>query len=267
LKNTSIKQKLINIIGVDRINRLKSFFRKEKEDDPEVIRLRREFYLQFMKPGDTYFDVGANYGNRITPIVNENIRVVAIEPQGKCVRFLRKKFKSRITVVPKGAGQKIEEREFYISNASTLSTFSKDWIDSIKKSGRFANYQWNRTVKVQMTTLDKLIEEYGHPSFIKIDVEGYELEVLKGLTKTVPYISYEYAAPEQTENAIACLLRIQEISSKTMCNYSVGESMRWALNQWLAVPEMIAHMRSEAFSKTEFGDVYARSLPNDPTIL
>ena len=68
-------------------------------------------------------------------------------------------------------------------NAPTISTMSDKWI----KDGRFSNdYKWTKTQLVAVTTLDDLIKEYGSPKFCKIDVEGFEYPVLKGLTKPIP---------------------------------------------------------------------------------
>lgn len=98
----------------------------------------------------------------------------------------------------------------------------KDWIDAVKQE-RFKSYTWSAPVKIPITTLDKLIEKYGKPHFIKIDVEGYELEVLKGLTQAINWISFEYTVPEQTQKAIDCILQIQKFNPNIQCNYSIEE--------------------------------------------
>ena len=109
-----------------------------------------------------------------------------------------------------------------------------------------------------MTTLDQLIRSYGVPSFIKIDVEGYELEVLKGLTSSVNMISFEYAVPEQTTKLIDCIDRIEKNDKYIECNYSIGESMDFALTEWYSVENMKNHIQTVFFTDTEFGDIYVR---------
>ena len=111
-------------------------------------------------------------GNRITPLLNLGAKVVAVEPQEKCYKFLAKKFGKRIKIVTQGLGENEGIKNFHISNASTISSFSDEWINSVKTT-RFKDYRWDKVVKVEMTTLDILIEQYGIPVFIKIDVEGY----------------------------------------------------------------------------------------------
>jgi len=230
--------------------------------ESEVAKQRREFYSQFLAPGDLYFDVGANFGNRIQPVSHIGLRIVAVEPQQECVAALRKKFGNRITVVPKGVGAIEETKTMFISDSSVLSTFSKEWIHSTKESGRFSDYKWDEQRQIQLTTLDNLIDEYGIPQFAKIDVEGFELEVLKGLSTPIAMISLEYAVPEATDNLISCIQRINDISNgDVLCRYSVGESMQWAQEEWLTADMMIAKVKTEEFQGTRFGDVYVKHNP------
>jgi FkbM family methyltransferase len=253
-----MKKMLRNIVGEANISLIKGFFKNKTEKDMEKKRL--EFYSQFLQKGDTYFDVGANYGNRIEAIIKIGVNIVAVEPQEKCFNFLQKKYGSKINIVNKGLGEKEEVKKFFIANSHVLSSFSEDWIDSMKKSGRFSNNEWNnKAVEVPMTTLDNLIKKFGKPAFIKIDVEGYELEVLKGLSVDVDCISYEYATPEQTQRAVNCLLRLQEIKGAMECNYSIGESMEWGSPRWLPAKEMLEFIQTDAFTNTDFGDIYVRT--------
>jgi FkbM family methyltransferase len=224
------------------------------------------FYAQLLKRGDVYFDVGANIGNRISPIIGTlrkgKGKIVAIEPQAECVAVLKKKFGSKIVIIPKGCGEHEGEQAMAISNDDNrLSSFAAGWIEATGESGRFASMTtgWNEKRTIKMTTLDRLIEEFGTPRFIKIDVEGYELEVLKGLTQPVEMISFEYTTPESTEQCIECIKRINDISQgKILCNYSVGESMEWALPEWLSFKEMIAQIASTSVFGEGFGDIYVK---------
>lgn len=218
---------------------------------------RGDFYKGFVKEGNLCFDIGANLGNRITPLLHLKAKVVAAEPQHKCAAYLRKKFGNRIQLIEKGIGSKEEIRDFYMSDADVLSSFSKEWIDSVKQK-RFKRYHWQKPVKMEMTTLDILIKKYGIPDFIKIDVEGFEAEVLKGLSHKIKMISYEYTTPEQTTKAIECIVLLSKISPSLTCNYCIGEEMHFALNNWLTDIEMIEMIKSDAFTSTRFGDIYVK---------
>lgn len=225
------------------------------EQEKIELKRRKEFYKQFINQGELCYDVGANIGNRIKPLLDLGAKIIAVEPQESCYKYLEKKFGSKIKIVKKGLGEAESIKDFHISDATTISSFSEEWIDSVKQE-RFKNYNWDRTVKIEMTTLDKLIEIHGLPVFVKIDVEGYEAEVLKGLSKPIRTVSFEYTVPEQTKKVIECITIIDKITNKAKYNYSIGESMEMALNEWIDVNAMKEHVKSNNFIKTGFGDIY-----------
>lgn len=254
----NIKNLIKNILGINNIKLIKSRFRSANED--VLIEQRRKFYTQFLRPNSIFFDIGANYGNRIEPLINNNIKIIAIEPQIECVRFLRKKYGDKITILQNGVGTKIETKLMYIStNANILSSFSKEWIDSTKNSGRFKKINWDKTRAIEMITLDYLITTYGKPDFIKIDVEGFELEVLKGLSQNVNVLSLEYTVPERKGALIDCLSYLNNLSnSNILFNYCVTENTEFSLPQWVDFNEIITLINTNVFLDTQFGDVYVK---------
>ena len=175
----------------------------------EVIEKRRAFYSEFAVENDLVFDIGANYGNRIEPNLRNGCKVVAVEPQPECVNYLRKKYKDKVSIENVGVGASKGVLDFHISSWSILSTFSDDFIQKTKESGRFSKSSWDKTIKVNLVTLDDLIAKYGSPQFIKVDVEGYEEQVFKGLTKKVKYISFEYTLPEFADNLDRILVQLK----------------------------------------------------------
>jgi len=257
-----MKELLKQLIGIKGMTILRLIISKYKsKEEKNLIKLRKHFYSQFIdSDDDIFFDVGANFGNRIEPIVDQGIKIIAIEPQIECVEFLNKKYNGNITVVQKGLGEFEEVKTMYLSNTSTLSSFSKSWIEATKASGRFSGYKWDKKRQISITTLDALISLYGKPKFIKIDVEGYELEVLKGLSQPIEYISFEYAMPEAKETILNCIDRIVEISPKNQVqfNYSVREDLKWALKQWINPQQMKEVVYSHKFAESKFGDVYSK---------
>ena len=86
-----MKKILKKIIGVGNIKVIQSIFLSNR--GKELIEKRRIFYSQFFKEsGSIYFDIGANYGNRIEPIIGLDIKIIAVEPQLECVHFLKRKY-------------------------------------------------------------------------------------------------------------------------------------------------------------------------------
>lgn len=258
-----MKALIKNILGKSIILKVRKIFPSgvQKEADrsaKDEAQFRSKFYSTFIKSGDLCFDVGANRGNRVLPLLILGAKVVAMEPQADCIAHLKQKFGKKIAIVAKGLGEKESVKKFYVSNTSVLSSFSEEWIDSVKEN-RFNAYTWSEPVDLEITTADKLIETFGLPSFIKIDVEGYELEVLKGLTYPVKMISFEYTVPEQIEKAIRCIDQIIKYNSNIECNYSEKEGMQWGMDKWLLPDEMKNFISSDAFIATGFGDIYVRT--------
>jgi len=185
--------------------------------------------------------------------------VVAVEPQKSCYKYLKLMFGNKIQLVTKGLGAKEETKKFFIADSSTISTFSENYIKAVKDSGRFGNNTWNKTEEIEMTTLDNLIQLYGVPAFIKIDVEGFEKEVLSGLTKKINALSFEYCVPEQLSQAIDCI-NVLTVSNPAMkFNFSAGESMKLEMDNWLTAPDMLKFMNADQFSNTGFGDIYGKN--------
>ena len=115
---------------------------------------------------------------------------------------------------------------------------------------------WGGEEEVKVTTLDALIAEHGLPRFVKIDVEGFESEVLAGLSQAVSGLSFEWT-PEIPDNASACIARLGSLGNYQY-NYSWGESMRLARPQWLPPEAMLRVIEEFAGENQIFGDIYAR---------
>ena len=213
------------------------------------------FYRQFVAAGDLVFDVGANVGNRTAVFLKLGARVVAVEPQDACVHTLRQKFGKHpgFILVTEALSSNEGEGEIRVSDESTVSSMASDWIDSVKSSGRFGDIDWGQTQRVRLTTLDSLIRKHGLPAFCKIDVEGYEPVVLKGLSQRIPAISFEFT-PEFFTAAMECVQHLSAIGYDRF-NFSDGESMQLVLQSWLSAEAILRHLR--AVPPNAFGDVYA----------
>lgn len=194
--------------------------KKPKTDDSPGLKLVGE--------GDVVFDVGSNLGIKAESFLKKGALVICIEPQPNCVKILREKFSSepRVTIVPKGVAAAPGTMKIQVcSEAPTISTFAEDW-----KKGRFANYKWDSEADVEMTTLDALVAEFGIPRYCKIDVEGFEKEVLSGLSQELGFISFEYTK-EFPQNAARCIELLESVGYRAF-NLTVGEDPSWALPKW-----------------------------------
>ena len=235
---------------------LRNLFRKKKIDIKKAD--STAFYKNFISQGELVFDIGANIGNRSEIFLELGAQVVAVEPQLSCIKILKDKFGDKISIENVGLSSQTGMMQFYIADVSTISTFSKDFIS---KTGaeRFKQNRWDKTVTVPVNTFDNLIRKYGVPDFCKIDVEGYEYEVLKGLSQKLPYLSFEYCVPEMNENLINCIHHLAGLDPETLFNYSEGESMKLNLPEWIDYKEFLSVAGQASFQKTLFGDIYTKT--------
>jgi FkbM family methyltransferase len=140
----------------------------------------------------------------------------------------------------------------------TLATLSTQWIEAVRQSPSFTRVRWDASIRVKVRTLDALIRQYGEPAFCKIDVEGYELEVLKGLSQPLPCLSFEYI-PAATWLSTGCIQRL-EVLGVYEFNYTVGEAAYLSLEKWTSGERMAAWLETLKPDDPS-GDIYARRIP------
>jgi FkbM family methyltransferase len=224
-------------------------------------RLRR-FYGQFLRPGDLGFDVGAHVGSRVRAWRSLGARVVALEPQPDFVRMLRILFgRDRdVVVLPQAVGARSGREAIRIATATpTVSSLSPTWMSAVATDRRFGRVRWDQEVEVDVVTLDSLISTYGLPAFCKIDVEGFETEVLSGLSRPIPALSFEYL-PLAHDAGLTALARVEQLGMTAggyEYNYSPVETMRFAADAWLDAAGL-KRLLHRIHPQSRSGDVYAR---------
>lgn len=141
------------------------------------------------------YDIGANIG-RFTEVnltKYKNCEFIVVEANPNLIPILEKKFESNknIKILNLCVSELDGYVDFYISESdpiSTISTASKEWINE----SRFNNTKYNSPIKVKSISIDSMISEYGVSNYTKIDVEGYEYEIIKGIKKNIGLLSFEW---------------------------------------------------------------------------
>lgn len=235
----------------------------------EARRFRRrlhDFHSAFVRPGDLVFDIGANVGDYTAAFLGLGARVVAVEPDEQALGELRARFErdDRVTIVPSGVSDSEGTTQLFVSTegGTPLSTMSEEWISAAQESGRFSHFDWKPAGLVEVTTLDSLIGRFGLPAFVKIDVEGFELQVVRGLSRSVAAVSLEFH-PEYREQAVESLGRLADLDAAEFMYVpgdslpAIGKSMPGVAGEWSGYQDVCEQLASA--EKGEWGDVLARA--------
>jgi len=206
----------------------------------------RRFYRRFVPAGGLAFDVGAHAGSRVAAFRRLGARVVALEPQADFVRLLQRRFghDPQVTLLAQALGRAPGQARLLVSaRTPTVSTLSADFAQRAGAAASFRGVRWTQGPSVPVLTLDALIVRHGRPDFVKIDVEGYEIEVLLGLSQALPALSFEFL-PAVRDIALGCVDRLESLAGPGRYRYAVslGERLRLlqpegvtaqALRDWL----------------------------------
>jgi FkbM family methyltransferase len=192
-----------------------------------------EFYRQFLRPKALVFDIGANNGSKSEVFLRMGARVVAVEPDSRCCQLLRNRFvfQRRFGLVPNAAGRTSGKLELFVDKpGSAYNTFSPKWRDLTHSRSCASAY-------VDVTTVDVMISDHGLPDFLKIDVEGFEYDVLLGLTMAVPIVSLEANLPTFREEALHCLERLFYLDANYRFHICENLSWNWRDTAWMTAAE------------------------------
>jgi FkbM family methyltransferase len=181
---------------------------------------RQQFFAPLIANGSLVFDVGANYGEYTAAFLSLGARrVIAIEPQGDLACFILTAFQDEVAhgkVIVRneavGATKGVAKLYSAPDPYKSMATLSTTFIEVARRSGR----EWDDTAAdaVNIITLDSLIKEYGTPDYIKVDVEGFDLEVLNGLSSEISLISFEFNTQEGLiEIAAECITQIASLGN------------------------------------------------------
>ena len=209
------------------------------------------------------FDIGANRGDFTVAALNKGYDVIAIEAAPKVFGELVANFiyTSRVTPLKFAvSGSDYERIEFYEAEEDGLSTINLDWLthDALPYAGK--PY---RTVAATTITLDKLALLYGEPDLIKIDVEGAEWSVFKGLSRKMGTIAFEWTLATLVDHQLQLeylhhggYTKVAPQFIEHLCqepemwfdlvDFNFAEWLSWASQEWVADKWKLSGLRPTA---------------------
>jgi FkbM family methyltransferase len=225
--------------------------------DPARDAAMDTLYRRFLAPGDLAFDIGSHVGDRIGAFRRCGARVVALEPQPTCARAIRSIYAGddAVTVLEQACGPRPGRLTLHVNSSNpTVSTASSEFVQAANGAGGWEGQVWDRRIEVPVTTLDALIARYGRPAFAKIDVEGFEANVLAGLSQPLPALSFEFTTI-QRDVALACMARLGELGPYRF-DLALGESQQLTFGEWVSPAAMAEHVTGLPHEANS-GDIYA----------
>jgi FkbM family methyltransferase len=216
------------------------------------------FYRTFVGRGELCFDIGANVGVKTRCFRMIGATVIAVEPVPAAVEILRARFghDRGVAIVEAAIGSAPGRKPMYVGDSVALSTLSTDWLDHARRLPRLQNRTWADAIIVELQTLDQLVDRFGVPDFCKVDVEGYENQVLQGLSQPIPALCFEFQPSFITASA-AAIDTLAKLGPYRF-NYSWSRPLGLALADWVGADEMTRILAGLGDrSSSRWGDIYA----------
>ncbi|HRE20575.1 MAG TPA: FkbM family methyltransferase [Rhabdaerophilum sp.] len=214
-------------------------------------------YERLVPRGGLAFDIGSHVGDRIASFRRIGARVVALEPQPDCAEAIRAIYQddADVSLLHSACGPEEGKLTLHVNSANpTVTTASPAFIQAADGAGGWEGQVWDRTIEVPVTTLDALVAAHGVPDFVKVDVEGFEADVLAGLSRPVPALSFEFTTIQRAV-ALECLAIVSALG-KYRFNAALGESQLLTFMEPVSADDMAAHIRALPHEANS-GDVYA----------
>ena len=164
----------LNDVGISRT--LLLFGTRERE--------HKHILEKVARPGMRVFDIGANIGYYAVMelgLIGPAGSLVAIEPSPANIGLLRKNLAlngySNVEIIEAAISDQGGERLFYLSRESNLNTFHN--------VGSGVDHLSGERVKVKTLTVPEVAAKCGVPDLIRMDVEGHEVEVIRGMLPSI----------------------------------------------------------------------------------
>lgn len=216
------------------------------------VRADRALFSTIVSPGDLVFDIGVNLGQKSRCFLALGARVVAVEPNPNCLAHLRRSFAGNLgyTLVPAAIGAATGRARLNFAGTDPSASLRDDWT---LRGGTV------ESVDVDVVTLDSLVEAHGTPDYVKMDVEGFEPEALRGLTTPLPLLSAEYHL-DRKDDLLDCLA-LREALGPIAVNVIAIHGGEMVLPDWVTPDDFRSLVARREIPAA--GDVFIRAVPAD----
>lgn len=239
----------------------RKILRKQGFDSSDILYdFYRRLISDFQIPQTLWFDVGANIGSKAAVFSKFARRVVAFEPDPNNALILRRRFRfrQRLTILEVAVGAHSGKALMTVGGGA-YSTLAKKQREIIETNPRYANLKNEHlhSMEVGVVSLDELIIQFGLPDYIKVDVEGYEEAVIKGLSQPVSLISFESNLPDFEEETVGCIKQLASISKHSCYNFTTSEPPKvLSSKSWLSQEEIIEVVKNRSH---HYMEIFSRS--------
>jgi FkbM family methyltransferase len=209
----------------------------------------RERLRPYVPRNSLVFDIGANRGDMTALFQDLGARVIAVEPVPELAAMIKRRF--RATVEQAAVADEAGEGELTLGLIPNHSTMSSDY------ERRFGDRLSGSKIPVQIVTLDGLRDRHGMPDFVKIDVEGFENAVLRGLSQPVRALTFEFQRDllHIAEECCSILERLGPYRFRFAENHLAGSSPLWPGENVRA--DVILSEITRTMPPAGYGDIYA----------
>jgi FkbM family methyltransferase len=215
------------------------------------------FFKSLLAPGTLCYDIGANIGEKSEALLKAGARVIAFEPNLLLVNELKARcgWERNWTLVTAALGSSAGIATLYARQIHGLSSLAEEGPQSWQ--GKLVD-----TLNVPVLTLDMAIEKFGRPFYCKIDVEGWEFEVLTGLSQCIPLLSFEFHLTDKDmDKTKACLKKLSTFGSN-LVNVTPAEKLTFHFPEWLSLENFCKEFPGNLSSLPgeKYGDIFVKNL-------
>ena len=208
--------------------------------------------------------IGANIGQFCDVLLERCDKIIAVEPNPTIFEQLKERWKNeeRIICINKALSTTNEPIDFFIPNNPSeheIATCEKTWTTYGRFKKSFdAGYT---TIKVDCVTLDELISTYGDPSLIKLDVEGYEKNIIYAMKRYYKNCLFIYEWTDEIKvKSAECLNRLGQLGWSE-CQIMHGDeplnlSSDW--RDWHDIQTGVEFLIARKWKGQQWGDVYVK---------